>query len=405
MDGDGLAEVAVGRLPVRSPDVLIDIVERIIHLEDAPPAGPWRRRFCLVAGQARLGPAVDRLLWGAVKQVLDESIPPAYRISLLSGDPASPYSWPAPAFSRKVVGMFNRGSLLFAYLGHGSTQALDVVSWEGRPYPILDARGIKLMDSKERNPVLSLLTCWAGEYDRPDRDCLGELLLRQQGGPAAVIACSRISHPYPAALFGQALARAFFKGQGRLGTMFLEAKAAMLKKGQKGPWALLAKPFLSSQVDAGKLVTDHLYLYNLLGDPALRVPFASTQVELQAPREITAGSTLNVTGRVPAGLEGKLVLSLDRQRGRLPWKKLPKLPLHSPKTPLLRMQRNQKANDPQVVKVSLALAGPDCKSSLVIPKQLSPGDYLIRAYLTATSGKDALGARKITILEAGQPHR
>ena len=54
--------------------------------------------------------------------------------------------------------------------------------------------------------------------------------------------------------------------------------------------SLLAGAFLSKAVDADTLVRDHAAIYNLLGDPAQRVPFPADVAEIEAPETAKAGS-------------------------------------------------------------------------------------------------------------------
>src|SRR5205085_1845703 len=91
------------------------------------------------------------------------------------------------------------------------------------------------------------------------------------GGPIAVIAASRISHPYPNALLGQGISEPFFDPKNRVGDAFRAGTKSMLAS-SRGPTAMLAGMFLSKAVDGPTLVRDHVYIYNLLGDPAQKVP-------------------------------------------------------------------------------------------------------------------------------------
>jgi hypothetical protein len=52
---------------------------------------------------------------------------------------------------------------------------------------------------------------------------------------------------------------------------------------------------------------EHIHLYNLLGDPSLRLRYPQT-IELQVPRGIAPGQKLSVSGIAPLGGELKLFL-------------------------------------------------------------------------------------------------
>src|SRR5262249_38765178 len=153
------------------------------------------------------------------------------------------FYWPAPSFAAEVVKEMNDGCLVFTYVGHGSPERFDDVRAGEQRFPIMDLKSALQVDTGRRNPVVAIIACSTGEYDRPDRDCIAEVLLARPAGPAAVIASSRISHPFPNALIGLGLARALFAAppDARLGDIVLAAKSTMLAE-SKGALGLLARP-------------------------------------------------------------------------------------------------------------------------------------------------------------------
>src|SRR5262249_6231855 len=58
---------------------------------------------------------------------------------------------------------------------------------------------------------------------------------------------------------------------------------------------------------------EHLEMFVLLGDPALRLPAVPPDLELKAPSMAAAGETLRIQGQLPARLRGaKVRVSVER---------------------------------------------------------------------------------------------
>jgi hypothetical protein len=108
------------------------------------------------------------------------------------------------------------------------------------------------MTNAPRPPVAVALSCLVGRYEVPTASSLGEALMRRaQGGAVAVLGPSGLSRNAPATELGAAFYRAILEeGVGRLGLAFLRARRSL-------PESLFPE--------------DTVAVYNLLGDPALRI--------------------------------------------------------------------------------------------------------------------------------------
>ncbi len=391
VDGDGLPDIAVGRLAVRTSDDLLELVERIISYESGPEPGPWRRHLRFVAGPARFDPAVDALLERTFRGILSQKIPPGYQVSLTYGNPGSVFYWPAPDFADHVVKSINEGSLFLTYVGHGSSRALDYLQAGQNWFPILEADHVPSIDAGHRPPVTALIACWTGEFDRPDPDCLAELLLREPKGPPAVIAASRISHPFPDALLGQALAELMLRERAPIGEVLLRAKLEMLKNAG-GPLGLLARPFISKVIDPKLLVRDHVFIYNLLGDPAMELPLPARTLTLSGPDQVAAGATLAFHVEVPEGCQGELLVSLEAPLGDLP----PGLsPAGAQATSGQIIETHRQANDRVIASLPRISTDHGVDLNITVPPTTPAGKATLVAYLAGSS--DALGTMSIQI--------
>ena len=143
--------------------------------------------------------------------------------------------------------------------------------------------------------------------------------------------------------------------------------------------SLLAGAFLSKAVDADTLVRDHAAIYNLLGDPAQRVPFPADVAEIEAPETAKAGSQVEIKAKLGAGIAGEALVSLDARRDR----RVRNQPESGPADgdPASRVdaikERYAAANDHSVVKGRFKVEDGALAATLAIPADTPAGDYAI----------------------------
>ena len=144
-----------------------------------------------------------------------------------------------------IASAFDRGAALMSYLGHGG-----IAVWASEN--VFNNQDVALLAPQSRQPVLLTMDCLNGYFHFPFLNSLAEELLKAQGkGSIASFAPSGLSLHEPADLFHQALIREITSGaHPRLGDAVLAAQADFAQTG--------AFPELLS-------------IYNLLGDPALRI--------------------------------------------------------------------------------------------------------------------------------------
>lgn len=231
---DGVPEMAIGRLPVRTAAELSAYVQKIAAYEAAAPA-EWSGRALLVTDNAEGG--VDFQAEGAG---LATALPGSYTVESLDFAGGS-----AAAVRSELVSRLTDGVGLLGYVGHG---ALDRLAAEG----LLQAGDVAGLANGSRLPVVTALTCIINRFELPYFPPLGADLVRQEGGGAAAVwAPSGLSFSHES----RALGERFYRELARPG-------------GERVGEAV--RRSLAAYAEAGGLpgVTD---LYNLLGDPALQV--------------------------------------------------------------------------------------------------------------------------------------
>lgn len=231
--GDGVPEIAVGRLPVLTPDELQTVIDKIAAYEAA--SGDWRNRVVMVADDP------DRSAdFGADSDRVAAQIPSGYQVQDI--DLAET---PAAQARTALLDALKAGAWWVNYIGHGAS---DRLAAEG----LLVNGDVTGLNNGARLPVVTALTCTVSRFEAPGYAALGELLVLQpDGGAIAVWAPTGLSLNSQAAVLNELLFKEVFGGNAeRLG----DAVRAALGEYQK----VVELPYLVS-------------VYTLLGDPALRL--------------------------------------------------------------------------------------------------------------------------------------
>jgi hypothetical protein len=403
LDGDGKAELAVGRLAVDTSKQLSDLIERIIAYEKNQDFGLWRRRINLVAGAGDFGPLVDPLIENTAREFLTSGVPAEYQTTMTYGNWRSPFCPDPRAFGPTALARLNQGCLFWVYMGHGQVCELEPLPVPGGKYPVLGPEELPHLASAASPPIALLYCCYSGAFDARV-DCLGETMLHQPGGPVAVLAGSRMTMPYGmAALASEMLDACFAERCETLGAMALQAQNKMHGGGEGSPrrqWLDRLAGFASpSRDELPQERADHAQLFNLLGDPLLTVR-RPQQVALTVPPRATVGDRLEVVGRSP--VVGKCVLELVVRRDRLTF------------TPPARWEYNaddgalkefnavyQRANDPRLLSQELSVPAGEFRATFDLPAEAA-GACHVRVFV---SGKEdfAAGAADVQVLKPAAP--
>lgn len=373
-DGDGMPEAAVGRLSCDTTAELKTIVAKILAYERTAASGLWRRKINFVAGAGDFGPIADGVLEMVTGKFLTEGIPASYVTTMTYGSWRSPYC-PDPRRFRDVAReRLTEGCLFWCYIGHGAPRNLHGLDTPVMHFPCLrcgDLRSIESSRTEEKaagSPIALMLACYTSAYDLPE-DCLAEDMLRSAAGPVAAIGGSRVTMPYAMGVLGTAMMdETFREHRATLGEVLLAAKRRLVKPTkadeERRQWldmiaaALSPKPELLAEERA-----EHVLLFNLLGDPLLRIR-QPRETTLTVAKEATAGETLVIEGTSPIG--GQCTLELVYRRDRLAI-----LPPNRPKFALDRLEEYSdtytQANERKLVGETFTIEAGPFKRELRIP--------------------------------------
>lgn len=372
LDEDLLPDLAVGRLPVHSAAELEAIVGRIVRYEQADLQGEWRRRINFVAGLGGFGRLADLAIEAAARSIIGRRVPAPYVTTMTHASWQSPYC-PDPArFHETVCRRIDEGCLFWVYIGHGQRREVDRFYTPQGAYAILHADDVVKLRADSHPPIAVLLACYTGAYDG-EEDCLAESLLRAPGGPIAVLAGSRVTMPYGMSVLGLELVSAAFEaGSSTLGELMVRAKRNTMLAERSDPQSqaidAVARALAPPGHDLLAERREHLLLFNLLGDPLLRLRWPRN-VEVSADAKVAAGGRIRVRGR--SSVRGKALVELVVRRDRLHFK-----------PPLRREYDESPASRAEYERVyALANAGCLCRRDLPVDE----GEFELQLDVPATA--------------------
>lgn len=223
-DLDGVPELAIGRLPSRTPAEALLFVNKLT-VYDAETPGAWSNKILLAAD------ANDIFDFEASSAQLEQTLPVT-----LERETAYRGQIGTLAARQRILDAFNEGRLITNYVGHGSTDR-----WSSSGLLLgADAAGFT---NGGRMPLTVSMNCLNGFFQDVIGACLGEALLKAPaGGSIAVWAPSGVTTPVGQADLNREAMRQFFSGGGTIGDAIRHAKAATGDLDVRRSWILLGDP-------------------------------------------------------------------------------------------------------------------------------------------------------------------
>ena len=244
VDGaDPLADIAVGRIPVRTDAQLGDVAGKILAYEALPPTNAWRKKALLTADLYDGTSAID---FKAASEARVATNLVAGGVNVLTKAYMDDAAYNTTNKMRTAItNTINSGVLAVSYFGHGAND------FQGY-YSFFDTNDAAKLNNSVW-PVVTAITCENGDFDDPLKECLGERLLeRANRGAIAVAAAAAPSIQDAAEYFADGFYEALVNTNQyhRLGDIMSAAHLNL--------WSLYP-------------TASELYFYSLLGDPGLVV--------------------------------------------------------------------------------------------------------------------------------------
>jgi hypothetical protein len=222
-NGDGLPEMAMGRLPVRTADDAATVIAKIIGYEQTS----------MMNEAVFVADTDSDFNFQAASQGVEALIPSALAVreifrSTFSSDTAA---------SNEILSSIDQGPLLVNYVGHSSEEI-----WDGN---LLTSDDADSLSNGMRLPFVVSMTCLNGLFQDLYARCLAEaLIMAQQGGAVAVWASSGLTQPAGQNLMNKEVMRLLFGGGTplTLGEATMKAKAATSDQDVRRTWILFGDP-------------------------------------------------------------------------------------------------------------------------------------------------------------------
>ena len=220
--GSGLAEIAIGRLPVRTASEASAMAAKIAGYDQtARPEG-----VLLVADDGSDGTSFE-----TASDELRTLIPTSQRVEQINRGELDPM-----VAKGRLLDALNRGPRVVNYYGHAN-----VNQWRGNLLTGGDAA--QLANGGDLS-LFVMMTCLNGYFHDPALDSLAESLLKAKGGAVAVWASSGMTEPGDQSLMDiEMFRRLFDAGSGlTVGEASLRAKVAVRSRDARLIWILLGDP-------------------------------------------------------------------------------------------------------------------------------------------------------------------
>lgn len=280
----GKADIAVGRMIASSNQQADELVNKVIDYYDLRSYGNWRNNYVCIADDPNPGSSDNQLQY--VQNKLADRIAlekPFMNTSKILTDSyeqiTSSGGFRYPKARQDIFNAFERGALVFNYLGHGGEDGLA----QERIYEKTDGQ---TLNNRYKYPLFITITCEFSRFDNPFRPTAGELTyLNPRGGAISMITTVRAILQGTGQSFNDTLSRYLFS----YGSNEYVSIAEALR---------LAKNASAQQTS--------IVFY--LGDPALMLAIPRPSIRLTEVNDVPVTGTVDVLKALSyVKLEGEIV--------------------------------------------------------------------------------------------------
>lgn len=256
IDGeDYLSDVLLGRLPVRDREELKNVVDKIISFWNQKPQS-WNRNVLMIAGIGRgFEIQTDYLVMNVLPKYLNIN-----RLYVIAGSVFS-------GGTSKLLDYFSNGQVLINFVGHGGGAV-----WSDNG--LLKNEDVPNISNKDRYPFITSMTCLSGAFDYPQKIALGvNLVVEKEKGAIGVLASSGLGW----------LLNDYFMILSIFSYIFDPSRSI-------GEVITLGKARYYSNYFFWPQAKTMVYQYNLIGDPAIKLPFPENKTSVYVERKIISAT-------------------------------------------------------------------------------------------------------------------
>ena len=245
---DQIPDIHLGRITTRTPGASAAVFDKIRQFELSTPAGTWKGRGLLTAGDGKMVGEADSF------QAIDDTLRAKYFSVAPSSSPSPPLYFAQPpwnsidaaGFHNSLMSELQSGASVLTYVGHGSfdTWGLETV---------MTAADAQTLTNGLRLPFMLNINCLSGGFHYlPASGSLAEAMVNNPGGGAiAALAPSGLSN----AFVGSVIADELF--------------LPLLGREREPMLGVATEPVRVALWNRGSIVD--LQSYTFLGDPASRL--------------------------------------------------------------------------------------------------------------------------------------
>ncbi len=276
---DTRMDLAVGRLPVQTPEEARAMVDKIIGYETDPVRGDWRHLITMVGDdeKAQSGDENEVTHTRATEVIAENIIPQLFNFKKIYlteyPEEITVEGRRKPAAREDLVEQINQGTLLVNFVGHGNEHL-----WAHER--VFDRQTVlPLLQNQERFPFFYAATCAFGLFDNPEEQSFTEDLINAEGkGAIGVIAATRFCNAAPNEALNKAFMSALFSDH--------------------GPTLRVGDAMRMAKLNTYSTVNNEMY--HIFGDPTMRlgVPRYRAVITDIEPDTLKALSLISVAGKL-----------------------------------------------------------------------------------------------------------
>ncbi len=188
--GRGEPDIAVGRMIVSSNQQADEMVNKVIDYHDLRSYGNWRNNYVCIADDPQPNSADNQLQYRQNKladRIVQEK--PFINVTKILTDSYQQITtsggYRYPKARQDIFNAFEKGALVFNYLGHGGEDGLA----QERIFEKADGQN---MNNRFKYPLFVTITCEFSRFDNPFRPTAGEYTyLNPRGGAISMITTIR----------------------------------------------------------------------------------------------------------------------------------------------------------------------------------------------------------------------
>jgi hypothetical protein len=398
---DLLPTVAVGRFPARSVAEARAMVDKTLAFERDANQGEWQNRLTVLMGNPGGANDFERRMAEAVGPagmlLRFSQIDPAFTARFIIHASGSPYTVPDADLHERSLKYLSDGQFFTCYLGHSAAPGC----WSSF-VRFLDRNDWSTVAIPHGPGIFFTCGCFACQVSGMDGEGYALAAARNPKGPVAVIGSHGESYSVAGLLALDGLLGCWHGGKppARLADYWMAVQTGLAR----GPVDSFTF-FALDQVDGshGKSSLDeqrreHLEMWTLLGDPALRMTAPAVAIQLESSAAAVPGKELSVSGVLPPSIKTTTVrVTLERPLASPPIG-IVAVPNDPKQSAEVIRANHERANNLVLATQTVEVRNGRFSTALKMPAD-TPWEKVIVRAVANSNEKSALGTLSISVMK------